>query len=121
MNQYVALNTNNINGMLGKIPKDSQQALLFELWIPDSGWTGGYGGYGYPEHGTLQGTGNLEYISIGSSFTKYLAWRHNGGMNFLKKDGSVEWTKPGNSGRGEKPIWYFNTDGTYWQDGTLKN
>jgi len=126
MNDYVAVNTHGINGMLGKVPKDSQQALLLELWVPDFG-SNGYGGYGYPEHSTMGTVNNIEYRNCTTTSIPYLAWRHNGGMNFLKKDGSVEWTGPGNSGSGEKPIWYFygSTDtryiGKYLQDGVWKN
>jgi prepilin-type N-terminal cleavage/methylation domain-containing protein len=124
MNNYVASNTLGVNGFLGKVRKDSEQAVLFELWVPDYGWTGGYGGYGYPEHGTMGTSGNIEYIDIYSTKYKYLAWRHNNGMNYLKKDGSVEWTGRGASLYGEKPIWLFYTydpyNGKYWQDGVIK-
>ncbi|MCM8762361.1 MAG: DUF1559 domain-containing protein [Candidatus Omnitrophica bacterium] len=112
----VAIDYDGINGRLGKVKKDSEQALLFELWFPGYG-TDGYGGYGYPELSTMGGTNNVEYISAGGSNYQYLAYRHNGGMNYLKKDGSVEWTRPGTSGFGEKPIWLFYTSGYYYQDG----
>jgi len=124
MNDYVATNLDGVNGMLGRVRKDSEQAVLFELWVPDYGWTGGYGGYGYPEHGTIGAVYNREYITIYSTHYTYLAWRHNNGMNYLKKDGSVEWTGPGKSKYGEKPIWIFYARpgymGKYWQDGVIK-
>jgi len=116
MNTYVGLNTMGINGFLGKVRKDSEQAVLVEIWLP--GYSG-YGGYGYPEEITMDNATSVEYV--GPTSSTYLAWRHNNGMNYLKKDGSVEWTGPGASFQGEKPIWvFYSSDGTYWQDGVRK-
>ena len=46
-----------------------------------------------------------------------LAWRHNGGMNFLRSDGSVIMTKPGNSGEGADIIWFYYEGLGYRKDG----
>jgi len=115
MNRYVATNLYGINGKLWKLPKDSEQALLFDMWVP---------AWGYREHFVGGNSSNMQDVSIGSDSgvprSTWLAYRHNDVMNYLKKDGSVEWTGRGKSGYGEKPIWYFNTNGTYWQDGVTK-
>ena len=118
MNQYIANNSYGINGRVGKIPKASEQALLFDLWYMNYG-TDGYGGEGYPEayYGASAAT---EYVPMSKAET-FLAWRHSQKINFLKTDGSADSTQKGSSVYGEKPIWLFiNTGshaGKYWRDG----
>ncbi len=55
------------------------------------------------------------YSTYGDT-TRFM-WRHNGGMNFLKGDGSVGYTKPGGSGFGEHIVWCWWPDHGYYQDG----
>ncbi len=120
MNNYVNMNEYNINGYIGKVPKDSEQMVLIEMWVPQ---------WGYVEHMTMLAGQNIEYLLIGPNppygdWYTFIAYRHNNGCNFLKKDGSVDWTLPGRSYYGEKPIWLFYGQGAYigkyWQDGTIK-
>lgn len=111
MNVQVATNTNNINGYLGRIPRDSQQMLLTELWNETND---------YKELNVMAAWKNTwQYATTSSGKWARIAYRHNGGTNFLKKDGSVDWTLPGNSSYGEKIIWHFYEDGTYCQDGKV--
>jgi len=110
MNYYVAQNTWGINGYLGRVPADSRQMLLIEIHVPNSGGR---------EYTAMGSKNNIEYLDIYMDKNN-LAYRHNEGMNFLKKDGSVEWTKPGGSGRGEKIIWLLKSNGQYWQDGAWR-
>ncbi len=113
MNFYVAMNYDGINEKIGRIPRPSELGVIFELQEV---------AYNPPaEHFVGGSSANREYITIWSDNYKYLAYRHNGGMNFLCADGHVEWTKPGNSNYGEKPIWFFcghgSCNGKYWKDG----
>jgi len=115
MNQYVAQNTYGINNILGKAPhgEEPEQMLVMDQWIcvyaPD-------GKGGYPEHGVGGGRNNIEYMSK-SHDVKYCAYRHLGGLNYVRKDGGVTYNKPGSSGYGQKLIWLLYTDGTKWLDG----
>lgn len=118
MNSYVANNSQG-TAKLGARPDASGQAVLFELWRSEL--TGASGGIGYAEEGTIGGTQNYETIGIGATNDEYMAYRHSSGMNFWKNDGSVDWTKPGVRGYGEKPIWIFYKPEEYWriwQDGS---
>jgi prepilin-type N-terminal cleavage/methylation domain-containing protein/prepilin-type processing-associated H-X9-DG protein len=113
MNRYVANNYDGLNGKIERIPRPSELGLIFEQCIID---------YSPPaEARTMGRTDNFEYVEIFAAYSKYLTYRHNGGMNFLCADGHVEWTKPGNSNLGEKPIWRFLSSGEYWKDGRLYN
>jgi len=105
MSYYPAYNYNGA----GKISRFPSQALIAEVWIYDSGKI---------EPRTIGRPQNLEYLSIGSSNYEKIAIRHARGFNFLRKDGSVDWTLPGVSGYGVKPLWIFYANGTVYKDGS---
>jgi len=108
MNKYVAQNTDGINGKIGKIPFPSGLGVVFDfhdLYTPPA------------EQSTMGTVNNNEYIDVSGTHYQLLAYRHNGGMNFICADGHGEWTTPGNSNFGEKPIYRFYSSGVYWKDG----
>ncbi len=89
----------------------AQQMVLIEYWRPDT----------YEEHTVFGKSSNDQYLTTAAK-TKF-AWRHKDQMNFLRKDGSVDGTRPGISMMGEKIIWYQDTKAVkpfYYQDGTIK-
>lgn len=115
MNVYIALNgeswsylKNNI-GRFGGTPKNNELLLLTEI-MTGSG----------EELLTMMKKNNYEYQSITSP--ERIAYRHSGLANFSRMDGSVDSTRPGITGTGEKPIWYFYVESNasnYWQNGVV--
>jgi len=107
MNYYTATNYQGVMGKVDRHKKSSECAILWEVWNtayspPVENWT----------------DDNLVwrmYLPTGRAFS--IAYRHNGGQNFLMAGGSVEWTKPGKSGYGEKCIYLLFSDGRYYLDG----
>lgn len=113
-NEYVATDTtaaphpSNSNGRIDENNKwNSSQMLLTECWRGAS--------HDYVE--AYVGAATLSYAKHGHT-DKY-AWRHNGKMNFLRKDGSVSSTKMGVSLSGEKIVWLLYDDGGAYRDGTI--
>lgn len=106
MNHFVSDASFNNN-----TPAGDNQMLLVEEW--GVGTT--------PEHvmwPALGSANNKTYQNYSSSERKErLAWRHNGGMNVLRKDGSVIHSLPGKNGWGEAIIWRIQNDGKKWRDG----
>jgi len=118
MNRYISLNTYGFNGKFGQIGNECLQMVFLELWVTNYG-PDGRGGY--PEHYTMHGNNNIYDARVTVTTRQYYAWRHSGGTNFLKKDGSVDWTKPGLSMCGQKMVWFFNTTkDKRWQDGVWR-
>jgi competence protein ComGC len=109
MNSYVAKNLYNL-ARLGTRNETGNTMILAELYWPE---------FEYQEGFFRGGTNNVEIMSISTITKSTMAWRHNGGMNFTRKDGSVDWTKIGLRGYGEKIIWYYTINDSYkfWQDG----
>ncbi|MDD3927150.1 MAG: type II secretion system protein [bacterium] len=113
MNSYVATNyidTSGSNTMNGSDTVLEDGALLFEYKEPSSPYNG--------SEAYVVGANAGAYVKSGQ--TQYLAYRHNGRMVFLKKDGSVDWSYPGSSGNGEKPKWLQRTNGTVLQDNVYR-
>ncbi len=96
------------NWKIGKIRKPLALILECKITVNDIDWERYCGG----SH-----DGSYTHFSEFSEF----AWRHNKGMNFARTDGSVVWTLPGTSKRGEKIIWCWRLGLGYFQNGTWKS
>ncbi len=122
-------------------PPGARQAYHMNLHMADYGCLGNTGwNFGHPKNCKAGGTPialtlvieaqySASYChSVGSPrasvpYSNYgdtgrFMWRHNGGMNFLKADGSVGYTTPGSSGCGERIIWCWWPNNAYYQNGT---
>jgi len=96
--------TMTANWKIGKIPRPLCLLLEYKTTFGGIDYEG-YCGY----------THDASYSHFGE--TGEYAWRHNNGMNVAKTDGSVEWTAPGRSGRGEKIRWAWHPSFGYYRDG----
>jgi|GEM_PF-5671129 hypothetical protein len=102
---------------VGKNRRDSEVMLLTDFW---------HAGLNYGESGYGGNVYNLTYL-FGTATTdgQYIAYRHTGSANLLRKGGHVQSTARGFSGKGENIIWlyYFNNpwghNGKYFQDGQI--
>jgi len=116
MNTYIAQNAqawsylmSNI-GRFGGTPHNDKLLLLTEILNDATG----------EELLTMMKKNNYEYQSAASP--ERIAYRHFGVANFSRMDGSVDNTRPGVTGMGKKPIWYFYVEShasNYWQDGVV--
>jgi len=104
--QYEGLTpgTMYMNWKIGRVPRALGLLFEYKVTLQNKDWEG-YCGY-----------------TPDNSYTHYgewgeLAWRHNNGMNFAQTDGSVIWTGPGISMRGEKIRWCWHPANGYYQDG----
>ncbi len=130
MNQYVAQDTDGLNGHVGKVRNDTSQMILVDFWHYNPGVENYDIGGGFYVEGLLGGSlSNKEYVSISSNYYVYLGFRHPGwSANYLRKDGSADNTKMGITGRGEEIIWryYPNSYGAsayrnkWYRDGHLE-
>lgn len=110
MNFFVARGRYNL-ARLGGRPKTSDTMLLLEIYYPEAR---------YAENVFGGGTNNLETMYLNAYCKDRMGWRHGGGMNFLRKDGSVDSTRIGVTGYGENIIWYYPLPGagfSFWKDG----
>jgi prepilin-type N-terminal cleavage/methylation domain-containing protein/prepilin-type processing-associated H-X9-DG protein len=125
-------------------PAGARQAYHMNLHMADYAAAGAGGwNFGYPKNCRLGGTPvaltlvveaqygivsgqdychHVGYPNLSNPYSNYgdttrYRWRHGGGMNFLKADGSVGYTLPGSSGFGEHIVWFSLSDGRYYQDG----
>ncbi|MEX2672126.1 MAG: DUF1559 domain-containing protein [Phycisphaeraceae bacterium] len=67
---------------------------------------------------------NAQLAADSTSHNAALAFRHNGNMNFLRKDGAVQSTDPGETGSGRYPFWFMRMDLStprWWQDGQQRS
>ncbi|MFA9476678.1 DUF1559 domain-containing protein [Phycisphaerales bacterium AB-hyl4] len=121
INRYVNLNEPSFqteNNRMDEPWTDNRQALLFEAI--DRGRST------ETERVAMRVYASITNAQLGRGTTHrpYLAFRHNGNMNFLRKDGAVHLTGPGVTGSGELPIWYLRRDTStprFWQDGLKVN
>jgi len=98
--------------IIGGNPENGKIFLLADMWVDTL--------VPMAEHYTVGHPVNYEYVSL-TQFAR-LAYRHSKTFNFSRMDGSVDNTKRGNSGGGEKPVWFFyasSNAGAYWQDGAV--
>lgn len=105
MNTYIARNPNKL-AQLGARAGTDDTMILAELYYPEMG---------YAETTVGGGTNNLEIVSLTAFSKDHMGWRHSGGMNFLKKDGGVDWSKPGTTGYGENIIWQYAPPGSWYR------
>lgn len=111
MNHYVSDAVFNNNTLAG-----ASQMLLVEEWSVAPGTDRDH--VMWPVLGSAN---NKTYQNYSSSERKdRLAWRHDGGMNILRKDGSVIRSLPGKNGWGEDIIWRIQGDGRKWRDGNFE-
>lgn len=111
MNLYVSDETFQNNTITG-----ISQALLVEEWGVSPGTDRHH--VMWPAMGAAS---NKTYQSYNSPENKErLAWRHQGGMNVLCKDGSIIRSQPGKSGWGDEIIWRIYEDGRKWKAGVLE-
>lgn len=87
---------------------DGRQALLLEFWVADT----------HSMAGVIM-LGGTSQINFGQKTR--MAWRHNGAMNVLRKDGSVIQSGPGQTGTGADVNWWYRGDGTVWRDGQFRS
>jgi|GEM_PF-4026196 len=91
-------------------------ALLVEVWNPNSG--DGQTNVMYsPAFGAQWNYTYFDYVNSTLGNTNLLAWRHNGGMNVLRNDGSIFRSLPGTSGYGNDILWMVDDNGRKWIDG----
>ena len=110
-NLHVATDHDGINAWLSRGAND--QALLFD------------GMHRYATtHPYFLSTDRLfrtnnDYYNI--ALVNGLAFRHAGKLNFVRKDGSGDISGPGASpyptGKGEKLVWFYRDDGSWYQNG----
>ena len=97
-------------------PKDGALMLVIDFWHPS---------LDYAESAVGGNITNTEYISHGLgalTTAKYVAKRHSGMINYLRKDGSVKTSMRGNYGIGKDILWSYYYDnpsynGKYYCDG----
>ncbi|OGV44530.1 MAG: hypothetical protein A2017_19655 [Lentisphaerae bacterium GWF2_44_16] len=105
MNQYVAQNYKENGRLHTNYKHNSKVMILGEVWNPNNNYT----------EFTLLGTRtNREYMSY--SQETYLAWRHKGEMNFIRKDSSGASSKMGFSTFGENIVWYVRENEQYYKN-----
>lgn len=98
--------------IVGGNPENGKLFLLADMWIDVLNPMAEHYTVGYPA--------NYEYVDL-TQFVR-LAYRHSKRFNFSRMDGSVDNTTRGNSGGGEKQIWFFYASSSpyaYWQDGAV--
>jgi hypothetical protein len=108
-NFYVISNSYS-NGRTDGRSRSNEQMVIIDGWMPS---------WGYQETTTNDTSSSRIYKSIGGSNYIYVANRHNGSINYLRKDGGVHATLPGARRYGADPIWIVYNDGTCWKDGVI--
>lgn len=98
------------DGRIGGSRTRNAELLLFgEYWINAADHAETYA-FGTPSNQESRTQSNVDMM----------AWRHRGGMNYSRCDGSVQWNRPGNCRAGAEAIWtFYYGAGAYdrWQDG----
>lgn len=112
MGNFNVFNNSRDNGRTFGSGKVGSVMLLFDGWIP---------GWNYSEadvHCTVVSNRDCkdQYVAANATF---IANRHLGRFNYLRKDGSVDSTTTGVSGFGADVVWELR-DGRLWQDGEFR-
>ncbi len=95
MNYYVAADNTNVTNR--KIPRMYNKLTMLTEICNEAASEGGN-----PERSVGATRKQSEYVT----YTKDMGWRHLASMNIAVLDGSVDNTRMGVSGRGEKIIWF---------------
>ncbi len=111
MNRWTAgYNPEYKNGKLGFNRGDSEQ------WVLTDGWRSAATRSPANVMFKKSNGGVYVYPESSDSIEDDMAWRHNGMNNYLRKDNSVDSTRPGGSLAGIGMVWSIR-DGQIWKEG----